>query len=505
MIARRASAGESMNEAKPGSAFAYDAVAYPTPVLALQTPDRLAAASMLHGWRAPPPETASVLEIGCGTGFNLIGIGAVAPRSRCVGFDLSGEAIARGLDLVRRAELDNVDLHKGDIMDYPRRGPAFDYIICHGVYSWIPQAVRSALLELIGARLAPGGLAYVSFDALPAAAPKAFINTFLLRELEGVEAVEDRVMGAARLLALLARNQRPESRLKGQLEQVLRDLPGFDPAYFYHDWLAEHYAPVALEAFGDEAAAHGLKRVGDAAMYDLFTGDLDEEARERVEACGDDIPRRSALLHMLRGAHVFRRELLVRADAPPPAIGWEEAVRRLSFGYLGERDDITEDGKTVARYTDGPDGYVVARDPALVVMMEELLAHSPNELGFAQLQALTGIAEDELSALLRGMTTLTLVDAHVTPQNFTTNPGERPLVGKLVRAMMAEGAEAISLRHNKFGASHDATRVLLSLCDGTRDRDQLAAMLSAQFDPPVDRTKVDEAIAHFAEYRLFEA
>ena len=495
-----------MNEAKPESAFAYDAVAYPTPVLALQTPDRLAAAVMLHGWKPPPPGTASVLEIGCGTGFNLIGIGAVAPKSRCVGFDLSGEAIARGQALVRRAGLTNVDLHKGDIMDYPRSGPAFDYIICHGVYSWIPQFVRPALLELIGARLAPGGVAYVSFDALPAAGPKAFINAFLIRELAGVEGVEERVLKAAKLLAMLARNQRSESRLKGQLEQLLRDLPGFDPAYFYHDWLAEHYAPVTLEAFGEEAAASGLRRVGDAAMYDLFTGDLDEEAREAVEACGDDIPRRSALLHMLRGAHVFRRELLVRADAPPPAVAWDEAVRSLSFGYLGERDDITDEGgETVVRYTDGPDGFVVARDPSLIIMMDQLLAHSPQELSIDALQALTGMAAEELSALLRGMSVLTLIDGHATPQNFTLTPGERPQAGALVRTMMAEGAEAISLRHSKFGASHDATRVLLALCDGSRDRDALAAAMSEQFETPFDRTKIDDAIANFARYRLFEA
>lgn len=495
-----------MNQAQPESAFAYDAVAYPTPVLSLQTPDRLAAAGMLHGWQAPEPDTASVLEIGCGTGFNLIGIGAVAPQSRCVGFDLSGEAIARGRDLAALADLKNVDLHKGDIMDYPRNGAKFDYIICHGVYSWIPQFVRPALMDLIGARLAPGGVAYLSFDALPASAPKAFINSFLIRELQGVHDVEQRVLGAAKLLAVLARNQRSESRLKGQLDQLLRDLPGFDPAYFYHDWLAEHYAPATLEAFGEQAAEHGLRRAGDAAMYDLFTGDLDEEARAMVEACGDDIPRRSALLHMLRGAHVFRRELLVRADAPPPALPWNDAVRKLRFGYLGRRDEITDDdGKTVPRYTDGPDGFVVAREPALVAMMDRLLEHSPDELTFDQLLQLTGLPGEELSGLLRGMATLTLIDAHATPQQFTSSPGERPRVGVLVRAMMARGDEAISLRHSKFGASHEATRALLAMCDGTRDRDTLVAMMSAHFDTPFDRAKIDGAIADFARYRLFEA
>lgn len=494
----------SMNEVQPDTVFAYDAVAYPTPVLPIPTPNRLAAAGLLHGWRAPDPSTASVLEIGCGDGFNLIGIAAVAPGSRCVGFDLSGEAIARGQALVTQTGLQNVDLHRGDIMDYPRGGPRFDYIVCHGVYSWIPQPVRPALLELIGARLAPGGLAYVSFDSLPAASPKAAINAFLLRELAGIEGVEARLTGAARLLALLARNQRAESRLKGQLDQLLGDLNGFHPGYFYHDWLAEFYAPVALDAFGAEAAASGLRRVGDAAMYDMFTGDLDDEARAMVEACGDDIPRRSVLLHMLRGSHVFRREMLVRADAPPPALDWPDAVRTLSFVYLGTREELTEDDGGI-RYSDGPEGFVVAREPSLVATMDALLEHSPNELTFDRLLGITGVESEALANLLRGIATLTVIDAHATAQNFVTEPGDYPRAGQLVRAMMANGSQAITLRHSKFVASHDATRVFLALCDGTRSRDQLVEVMSEQFDTPFDRAKIDEAIANFAAFRVFEA
>lgn len=495
-----------MNDVQPETAFAYDAVAYPTPILPLPTPNRLAAAGLLHGWRAPDPSTASVLEIGCGDGFNLIGVAAVAPASRCVGFDLSGEAIARGQALGTQAGLQNVELHQGDIMDYPRSGPKFDYIVCHGVYSWIPQPVRPALLELIGARLAPRGLAYVSFDTLPAASPKAAINAFLLRQLEGMEGVEARVTGAARLLTLLARNQRPESRLKGQLDQLLNDLGSFDPGYFYHDWLAEYYAPVSLDAFGAEAAASGLRRVGDAAMYDMFTGDLDDEARAMVEACGDDIPRRSALLHMLRGSHVFRREMLVRADAPPPAVDWADAVRSLSFVYLGTREELPEgDGRIATRYSDGPEGFVVAREPALVATMDALLQHSPNELTFEQLLTITGLESEALANLLRGIATLTVIDAHATAQNFVTEPGDYPRAGQLVRAMMAAGSQAITLRHSKFVASHDATRVLLALCNGARSRDELVQVMSEQFDTPFDRTKIDGAIANFAAFRVFEA
>ena len=166
---------------------AYDTVAYPTAIVSHMTPDRIRAAGLLHGWSAPDPSAASVLEIGCGDGLNIIGMAAVAPRARHVGFDLSEHAIARGRALVAAAGLTNVTLEVGDILDWARKGERFDYIVCHGVYAWVPEPVQRALLGLIGAALAPGGVAYVSYDALPAAAPKVEIQRFLVRRTAGIE------------------------------------------------------------------------------------------------------------------------------------------------------------------------------------------------------------------------------------------------------------------------------------------------------------------------------
>lgn len=488
-----------------GSAFAYDTVAYPTPILAMQTPDRLRAAGLVHGWSAPEASTASVLEIGCGDGFNLIGIATAAPQSHCVGFDLSGEAIARGVELATATGLSNIDLHKGDILDYPHDGKKFDYVVCHGVYSWIPQMVRQPLLELIGARLAPGGMAYLSFDTLPASGPKAAINRFLLRELAGVTSLEQRVTGAVRLLQMLQRNQRAESRLSVQIDQLLNDLAGFDPAYFFHDWLAEFYAPVDLEQFGTDAAAAGLKRAGDAGMYDLFTGDLDEEARAMVEACGDDITKRCALLHMFRGSHQFRREMLVRIDAPPSAIDWADARQKLWFGYLGNRSVVDDEKGPATKYSDGPDGFVMARDADMITMMDCLLEVSPAELTFDQLRTRTGIGEQQLSDLLRGAVVLTLVDVHSTPQNFSLQPGDRPVASPLVRAMMVDGQQAISLRHSKFVANEEPTRVFLAACDGSRNRAQLADEMAAHYGDEVGPQLITDALADMVRFRLFQA
>ena len=118
-----------MNDQAKAPQFAYDRVAYPSFVLDDLTPNRLRASALAHGLRPPEVATASILEIGCGDGINLIGFGAVYPNARAVGFDLSASAIERGRELVEASGLTNVDLHVGDALTYPREGQTFDYIV----------------------------------------------------------------------------------------------------------------------------------------------------------------------------------------------------------------------------------------------------------------------------------------------------------------------------------------------------------------------------------------
>ena len=268
-----------MNDQAEGSQFVYDRVAYPGYVVDVLAPNRLRATALLHGWRPPEPATASVLEIGCGEGLNLAAFAAVSPNARAVGFDLSAEAIDRGRSLVEVCGLKNVDLHVGDVLTYPRDGEKFDYVICHGVLSWVPEHVRPALIELIGTRLAPGGLGYLSFDCLPGAAAKAVMVPFLREWVGDITDPVEAIKKGAQGIAMLNRSQRHSSRLQVQLDVLIKDLPSFDPPYFFHDWLAEHYAPVDLRKLIPLAEAHRLRIAGTVSGYDLVVDDLDDEAR----------------------------------------------------------------------------------------------------------------------------------------------------------------------------------------------------------------------------------
>src|SRR3954471_17103755 len=138
---------------------AYDDVPYPSTPFPQTHPDRLATLATLFGMRPASVERCRVLELGCGDGGNLIPMALVLPESDFLGVDLAGEPIARGRSTIDALGLRNIEMRQDDLRAFANGADAgqeqFDFIIAHGVYSWVPEDVRDALLHICRRRLAP--------------------------------------------------------------------------------------------------------------------------------------------------------------------------------------------------------------------------------------------------------------------------------------------------------------------------------------------------------------
>ena len=146
----------------------YDAVRYSNNPYAQTHPERLATVAILHGLAPPDPFHARVLEIGCGAGGNLMAMAAATPGIRATGVDLAAEPIAEGRRAIAEIGLGNIELRQGDLRDLVDGSLGeFDYIVAHGVYSWVPTDARDALLATIPRAWRRDGVAYVSFNANP--------------------------------------------------------------------------------------------------------------------------------------------------------------------------------------------------------------------------------------------------------------------------------------------------------------------------------------------------
>src|SRR5262245_50277283 len=147
--------------------FSYDVVEYPSAPLPQIHPGQLFSVARLYGLDPAPVERCRYLEIGCGDGAHLIACAYGIPNATFVGIALSSAAIDRGNRVIAELGLPNVRLCAADLTQWEPPARRFDYVVAHGLYSWVPALARDALLGLVARCLPPSGVGYVSYNAYP--------------------------------------------------------------------------------------------------------------------------------------------------------------------------------------------------------------------------------------------------------------------------------------------------------------------------------------------------
>ena len=296
----------------------YESLPYPETVHAATHPRRVAAAGLLAGVNPPEPSAASILEIGCGCGTNLIAVARTLPKSRCLGIDLAHSHVEKARESA--AGLANVTFAQCDLRKF-HADEQYDYIIAHGVFSWIPEDVRTSLLHFCSANLKPEGIAYLGFNCYPGWATHEPIRRLLL-QLLGPEAGSSRLGEARRLLELLAATWHLDERGRGWHEAAVMELRQH-PAVMPHDLLGAENRPFYLSEFVEYIRPHGLLFLADAIEPLGTTHVLPPQLKQFVSTLHLSAIDREQLGDFAR-LRQHRTALVVHADArvrpPGPAI-----------------------------------------------------------------------------------------------------------------------------------------------------------------------------------------
>ena len=466
----------------------YDAVRYSNNPYAQTHPERLATVAILHGLTPPDPFNARVLEVGCGAGGNLMAMATATPGIRATGVDLAAAPIAEGRAALAEIGLGNVELRQGDLRDLADGSLGeFDYIIAHGVYSWVPPDARDALIATIRASLAGDGVAYVSFNANPGGYFRRMLRDIGLwhsRELAGGDAAE-RAVKAQELYGFLAKHRMTSGDTSGALLE--REVPPLADAPIYrlvHDDLADDWHPVWFAEFAEHAGRHDLAYLGEADLYGLRGENLPEGVEPELwQLAGGDRVAFENYSDLLTARH-FRQSLLCRAGQ---SIAIEPVPARTKQLHWAVR--LHAEPLEVGLVAD---------------IFAELDARRPRTLGFPELQERLGVDADALGeALLDGFRRERLIP-HAGPLRVALEPGERPKVSPLARWQAAHSPAITSLAYTTVRMEEPAARLLITLLDGTRDRAAIRAELHARSGLELSETDLDNNLVELGRLFLLE-
>jgi len=482
--------GAVSSPATPASS--YDAVPYSVCAFAQTRPDRLAAIATLFGMDPAPSHRCSVLELGCAGGGNLIPMGLSWPGSRFIGIDLSDRQIRDGQRIARELDLSNVDLQCLSILDVSRELGMFDYILCHGVYSWVPSEVQDKILQICHDHLHPHGVAYVSYNTFPGWHARAAVREMLCYHTERFDDPGDRIREARGLLTFLVRSVGShDAAFDSMIRQELALLVAMPDTYLLHEHLEDCNEPLYFHQFVDRAAAKNLQYLGEAQITAMLASRLGPETETTLRHISPDLLHMEQYMDFLRN-RMFRQTLLCHDSVALDYVLRPEAAQRMWIGSsakpVSQQPDLQSDAPEQFSTGDPRHGTLTTRDPLMKAAMTHLSQIWPESKAFddllvaaAQGQAIAAEQSRQLATRLLHCYTRGLVEFSLSPPQLVARVSDRPLASPYAQRRAQDGPQVVNMRLESTVLTEPARLVLRHL-DGQHDRAALIALVREWVD-----------------------
>lgn len=472
-----------MNTESPSNS--YDTLPYPAYTFPATHIGRLAAIGRIFGLQTADPSKARVLELGCGTGTNLIAMAQIYPEAEFVGVDASGRQIEDGLTAVGETGLGNVRLIHADIAELGNDIGMFDYIITHGIYSWVPTKVRDAIIRISKEHLNPAGIAYISYNSLPGWRMRGALREMMLMHTSSIADLPGKVAQAKALLKFLVESCSADTPYGNYLRQELEMLQKADDSYIAHEFLEEENTAFYFSDFLKGALAHGLNYLSDTDPATMIADNLPTQAAETLKSLNLNLPATEQYMDFVRN-RMFRSSLLCQADAP--------LVRQIDPARLEGMEVISlvtlkkaePDGQSAVFV--GPGGNdITVTNPVGISLFSAIAAAGRrarpvseviDEVATMHSEKLSGQNPDDVRAdlgrlLIQGYLKK-LVDFYVCAEGSpaAVADNDKPCTLPLARWQAQRGLRISSPRLDMLATDPFMSK-LIGVCDGQRDRNAI--------------------------------
>jgi methyltransferase-like protein/2-polyprenyl-3-methyl-5-hydroxy-6-metoxy-1,4-benzoquinol methylase len=473
--------------ADTGQLTSYDEVPYGSYPYAYSHPNRLSVVGTLFGMTPPALENCRVLELGSASGGNLIPMADMLPEATFLGIDLSSRQIAEGNKQIKALGLANIELRTMSIMDVAASLGQFDYIICHGVYSWVPEEVRRKILEICATNLSPQGVAYVSYNTYPGWHLRGTVREIMLFHVRKWKAPQDRVNEARGLLNFLVNTVSKETNAYSLLLRAEMERLAVTPDnYLLHEHLESVNEPIYFHEFAEAAAAADLQFMAEAQSGARWMETLGPEVDRTIRKLARDVVEYEQYLDILRN-RTFRQSLLCHKNVTLDRDLKTKHVRRMyvASGVVADGPVNVRSDEVVNFRLD--DGLLSSSAPVVKAGLSILSKRWPEAIPFAQLldqvvAQLTGGAPidrarfeelaDTLAINLIQSFTRQVVHLYTVPPRAKATIDDRPVTSPIARLQVATDSRVTTLLHESIHLN-DIGRKLVGLADGSRSQSDI--------------------------------
>lgn len=470
----------------------YDAVPYEDCPLIQTKPDNLGLIARLLGINSAAPDNCRVLELGCASGGNLIPLAYYWPGSEFTGIELSEKQAAQGKQIIDDLQLSNIIISHKDILSLDESLGTFDYVIAHGVYSWVPAEVQDHMLKLIPKLLSPNGVAFISYNTLPGWHLRMAIRDIMLYPSSPDASAEQKKDNGIEMLHKMARGLPEDSSLSELwLKKETEFLLTQPPSYLLHDYLEENNNPIYFHKFMEKAEANHLQFLSEADMYTMLGSTLTEEAEQELDDIEDLIDYQQYMdFYYLR---YFRQTLLCHDSISLDyELDIDEIVECYFIALLNCNEEIDLDNSNMQTFTH-PNGDSFDISHPLTKAAIVALSHQfPNAYSYTQLEEITReilrennstYMESDSNDMLEELFNLYLsqgLELSQVNRPITVNISNKPKASRLVQAYLKYNRCCIGSTHHGNIPLNDYDKYFLSLLDGSRTAEQVAEIIEAK-------------------------
>ena len=453
----------------------YDSFPYESFPFPLSHPERLSVLAALFGLQTATLEQCRVLELGCAAGGNLIPMALRMPKSQFFGIDLSGKQVEQANQTIKDLKLKNIKIEQKDILDLGGKIRKFDYIICHGVYSWVPEDVQKKILQICKQYLNSNGVAYISYNTYPGWHMRESVRNMMRFHTAGFDKAQDKVNQSRALLRFLVESINTENNAYGQyLKSELDVLSRNSDAYLLHEHLERNNSPVYFHEFCQSADQQGLQYLGESEFHSMLASNFPPKVASTLQQVGQNIVQQEQYMDFLRN-RTFRSTLLCHKEIElnrniDASLLKGMYVSAMPMRVLEHRENAEPGSGDYLTQS----GIKVSIGSGMTAAVHDILSRQwPKNMPFDEL--VKSAAEqvkpegeghaDLLAADLLKLYTARAIELHRQPSDFVLDVSDKPAVSPLVRLQAATGNAVTNMRH-ELARVNEPTRLLLGLLDG---------------------------------------